>query len=126
MRWLAILLMLVGCMLPVTLVRADEPDQWFLNGNGPTEKYQIFEFTDNGEPRFVTPIATPTAPLVHLAWPSAIRFGTGVGSWPPGMTEPRGARYTAGYRLTKGPGLQRGPGLPPMHRNRMGWVQPTC
>lgn len=70
---LALVLVLVGVMFTTSLVQAETPRQWFLNGNGTTEKYQIFEFADSGLPRSVTPVAAPTAPIQHVAWPSAVQ-----------------------------------------------------
>jgi hypothetical protein len=71
----ALVLVLLGVMLTANLAQAETPRQWFLNGNGTNETYQIFEFTDSGLPRSVTPVASPVEPLQHVAWPSAIQVG---------------------------------------------------
>ncbi|MCA9880651.1 MAG: hypothetical protein KC442_22800 [Thermomicrobiales bacterium] len=69
----ALLLAVMLVVIPARLASADEPHQWFLNANGTTNTYQIFAFNDDGTPQSVTPVASPEAPLVHLAWPSAIQ-----------------------------------------------------
>lgn len=104
-------LVLLCCLLawPVGLVRADEPHQWFLNGNGTTGKYQIFAFGDDGRPDSVLPVVPATGALLHVAWPSAIQVGNERWLLASGYD---GSRWGSLYRWVStdgGPWVARGP-----------------
>lgn len=50
--------------------------QWYLNGKGASNNYQIWAFGDDGFPLSLDPVILPPSGVTHLAWPSAVREGS--------------------------------------------------